>query len=117
MTKEDYISEIRRINDERARLQERAKAIEIAYIEEHKEYDKGDKVRLHVNERQHPFLKGKTLAASYTDAYVRSVYESGGVIKYTFDKARKDGSRSLQPLGYNSYHRIELLEKVKPTNQ
>lgn len=113
MTKEEYISERKAITEQIDALYEREAKITEAYINEHKEFDKGDKVRLFTAERTHPFNKTTTMPEFQMDAYIKCVWENNGVIKYEFWKTKKDGSQSSHTYHWPSYDRIELIEKAK----
>lgn len=113
MTREEYVSERKEITEQIDALYDKEAKIQYAYIQEHKEFDTGDKVLLTFNEKPHPFQQNKVFPESKTIAYIKGIDEYNGVIKYKFWKAKKDDSRSIYELHCAVYDKIELIEKAK----
>lgn len=113
MTKEQYLAEKGRLNDAIVLLYSELDKNEADYIQEHSQFQVGDKVMLITDSRQHPFQKDKIMEAFSTPAYIKKVKENYGLILYDFYKCKANGSQSLNQLYQRSYDRIELIEKAK----
>lgn len=104
MTKEEYKLKWSNYISEENRLEKERKQMDADYIEEHKQFDEGDKVKI-------------TSADGFNEeGIVSSMYCSGGDIKYNFLKVKKDGTHSQHKLylwhkwGDNDY-KYELIKK------
>lgn len=111
MTREEYNASVTRIDKQIKELEEAKLAGAAAYIAEHAQFKKGDKVVLTNNARTGAYACAETKV----EAFIMKVYEYGGVILYNFWKVKKDGSQSSHELYHRHYDKIELREPAKPT--
>jgi len=106
MTKEEYKLKWSNYIMEESRLEKERKQMEADYIEEHKQFDKGDKVRITAN------------GFTATEGIVYRIYCSDGNISYNFLQVKKDGTHSQRNL-YLPYrwqddsYKYELIKKLE----
>ena len=98
MTQEEFRLQKRIIREQRNALDDAELRIKEQYIESNKEFDILDKVRVIHSNGSYEFGFVKHISISYRD-----------VLKYTFNRAKKDGTMSLIQLWIKDSDKIEKI--------
>lgn len=104
MTKEEYAEELKSIDREISDLNRKKRGLYETYRSLKREYQNGDRVILHND-------KGNSIPA-----YIRGCgVHDNGIIYYTFNKQKKDGSMSMQRVRSWDFE-IKSIELITPAN-